>query len=136
MKNVIVLRGVSGCGKSTFANILASFDGCVAVCADDFFTDSDGNYNFNQNQLGDAHRQCQENFIEALNEPSIKCIIVSNTNTKVKDFSFYEKSAKEYGAMYISLIVENRHGHNDVHGVPHAVKMAQVSNILNSITLF
>ena len=45
MKTVILLRSVSGAGKSTLADLLASNEGWVSVCADDYFTDINGNYN-------------------------------------------------------------------------------------------
>jgi predicted kinase len=132
---VILLRSVSGAGKSTFANLLAENEGYVVVSADDYFTDADGNYNFDASKLGEAHRSCQENFMYWLTYTDAKCIIVANTNTKERDFSFYENAAKEHGAMFISLIVENRHGNTDVHQVPSFAKENQAKNIMNSIKL-
>ena len=134
MKTVILLRSVSGAGKSTLANLLASNERWVSVCADDYFTDINGNYNFDASKLGEAHRLCQENFMYWLNN-AVVGIVVANTNTKEQDFSFYEKAAKEAGAMFISLIVENRHGNTDVHNVPSFAKENQAKNIMNSIKL-
>jgi hypothetical protein len=134
MKTVILLRSVSGAGKSTLADLLASNEGWVTVCADDYFTDADGNYNFDATKLGEAHRLCQENFMYWLNS-AVDGIIVANTNTKERDFAFYEKAAKEAGAMFISLIVENRHGNKDIHGVPQSVREMQAENIRNSLLL-
>lgn len=135
MKTVILLRSVSGAGKSTLANLLTSNEWWVSVCADDYFTDADGNYNFDASKLGAAHKWCQENFMYWLTKGAVDGIIVANTNTKEKDFAFYEKAAKEHGAMFISLIVENRHGNSDVHQVPSFVKEHQAMNIMNSIKL-
>ena len=134
MKTVILLRSVSGAGKSTLANLLASNEGWVSVCADDYFTDINGNYNFDATKLGEAHRLCQENFMYWLNS-AVDGIIVANTNTKERDFAFYEKAAKEAGAMFISLIVENRHGNKDIHSVPQSVREMQAENIRNSLLL-
>jgi predicted kinase len=134
-KTVLLLRGASGSGKSTLADLLASNEGWVRVCADDYFTDASGNYNFDASKLGVAHAQCQELFMYWLNHTNVDCIIVANTNTKEKDFAFYEKAAKEYGAMFVSLIVENRHGNSDVHRVPSFTKEHQAKNIMNSIKL-
>lgn len=39
------------------------------------------------------------------------------------------------GATFISLIVENRHGNNDVHNVPSFAKENQAKNIMDSIKL-
>lgn len=135
MKTVILLRSVSGAGKSTLADLLASNEGWVSVCADYYFEDAAGNYNFDASKLGEAHRWCQENFVYWLNHTNVDCIIVANTNTKEKDFAFYEKAAKEYGAMFVSLIVENRHGNTDVHQVPLFAKENQAKNIMDSIKL-
>jgi hypothetical protein len=62
-------------------------------------------------------------------------IIVDNTSTKERDFSFYENAAKEHGAMFISLVVENRHGNKDIHSVPQSVREMQAENIKNSLLL-
>ena len=134
MKTVILLRSVSGAGKSTLANLLASNERWVSVCADDYFTDIKGNYNFDASKLGEAHRLCQEKFMYWLNS-AVDGIIVANTNTKERDFAFYEKAAKEAGAMFISLIVENRHGNKDIHSVPQSVREMQAENIRNSLLL-
>jgi hypothetical protein len=134
MKTVILLRSVSGAGKSTLANLLASNERWVSVCADDYFTDINGNYNFDASKLGEAHRLCQENFMYWLNN-AVVGIVVANTNTKERDFSFYEKAAKEAGAMFISLVVENRHGNKDIHSVRQSVREMQAENIKNSLLL-
>jgi uridine kinase len=134
MKTVILLRSVSGAGKSTLANLLASNERWVSVCADDYFTDINGNYNFDASKLGEAHRLCQENFMYWLNN-AVVGIVVANTNTKERDFSFYENAAKEAGAMFISLVVENRHGNKDIHSVPQSVREMQAENIKNSLLL-
>jgi uridine kinase len=133
-KTVLLLRGASGSGKSTLANLLASNERWVSVCADDYFTDINGNYNFDASKLGEAHRLCQENFMYWLNN-AVVGIIVDNTSTKERDFSFYENAAKEAGAMFISLVVENRHGNKDIHSVPQSVREMQAENIKNSLLL-
>jgi uridine kinase len=133
-KTVLLLRGASGSGKSTLANLLASNERWVSVCADDYFTDINGNYNFDASKLGEAHRLCQENFMYWLDN-AVVGIIVANTSTKERDFSFYENAAKEAGAMFISLVVENRHGNKDIHNVPQSVREMQAENIRNSLLL-
>jgi hypothetical protein len=45
-------------------------------------------------------------------------IIVSNTFTQEWEMDFYYEKAKYYDYRVISLIVENRHGGVNVHGVP------------------
>ena len=136
MKTVLILRGVSGSGKTTFAETLAELnpDAVGICCADDFFYDAQGNYNFDAKLLGHAHRQCQERFEYLMENSAVKLIIVANTNTKPADFAFYVNSAKNR-AVVTSIVMENRHGNADVHAVPREVKANQKINILNTITL-
>jgi predicted kinase len=135
-KNVIILRGVSGCGKSTFASMLARHNpGAVVVTADDYFTDSAGVYNFDATKLGAAHAQCFDRFQDALFDPKVNTIIVANTNTSPKDFKAYADAAEGYGANVTYVVLENRHGNTDVHGCPDAVKERQRNNLKNSLCI-
>jgi hypothetical protein len=45
-------------------------------------------------------------------------IVVSNTFTQEWEMNDYYKMAEELGYMVFSLIVENRHGGKNIHGVP------------------
>lgn len=129
-KTVIILRGVSGCGKSSFAELL---NPDVICTADDFFM-VDGEYKFNVSKLGTAHKVCQEKFEDALMEGKNK-IVVANTNTSPKEFNFYKDMAEEYGYKVFVVVIENRHGNSDVHGVPEDTKEKQCQRILSSLSL-
>jgi len=52
-----------------------------------------------------------------LNEP-LATIIVSNTFTQEWEMKPYYELAKQYGYTVFSLVVENRHGGVNEHGVP------------------
>jgi predicted kinase len=136
MKTVLILRGVSGSGKSTFASMLESLDPKLVdvFTADDFFTDENGNYNFDAKLLGHAHRACQERFEHSLEHGTAQLLIVANTNTKPSDFAYYVNAAKGR-AIVTSVVLENRHGSDDVHSVPKAVKANQKISLLNTIQL-
>lgn len=134
-KNVIITRAVSGSGKSTFASLLSKHIGVVTVCADDFFTRADGSYHFDATLLGRAHKNCQFMFDQALKEPTVETIIVANTNTTESDFKYYEEQAKKFGATVFHVVLENRHGSSDVHGVPDAAKEKQRGRLANSLKL-
>jgi len=135
-KNVIILRGVSGSGKSTFASMLARHNnGAVVVTADDYFMDSHGNYVFIPSLLPVAHQRCFSNFQNALFDPDVNTVIVANTNTSPRDFKNYVDAAESYGATVTYLVIENRHGNNDVHDVPSEVKERQRHNLKSSIQL-
>ena len=112
---VVILRGVPGSGKSTFARKLTQREN---ICeADEFMVDNDGNYDFNPTRLGYCHDQCFEKFkrLLVLGTPTV---INANTNTQVKEFKAYVKLAESMGYKVTFLIVENRHGNSSVHGVP------------------
>ena len=120
-KTLIILRGLPGSGKSTFANHI--WDRHVICEADKYFYDKEGNYNFDASKLGEAHQWCQgkvEQFMidNTVNSQYYPEIIVSNTSTTEKELEPYLKLADKYGYNVVSLIVENRHGHSSVHNVP------------------
>jgi hypothetical protein len=134
-KTVWILRGCSGAGKDFVTTKLTRNIGWVSVSADDFFTDKDGNYNWDVNKLAHAHSVCMYNFKEALKESTVTDIIVNNTNTKVNDFTYYEKEAKNFDADVIFLVVENRHGGKNVHGVGEEILERHENNIKQSLKL-
>lgn len=109
-KKIIILRGASGSGKSTVADLFA--EPKVIASADDYFTDSNGNYNFDVSKLGKAHQYCRDVFMSGLNCSDIKTVIVSNTNTKPADYQFYVDEAKKRGIDVIYLVIEKRQRDN------------------------
>lgn len=134
MNKLILLRGVSSSGKSTFANYLSDLDSnSVICCADDYFY-REGQYCFDFAKLGEAHKTCKEKFKKAIDN-KIETIIIANTNTKPSEFSFYEEYARENGYLIISLVVEKRHENKNAHNVPQETLNRQESNIRNSLKL-
>jgi hypothetical protein len=132
MKNVIILRGVSGAGKSTVATL---FGNAAIVCADDYFTDSWGLYKFDAKQLPQAHAQCQKRFMDAMNNPDVDTVVVANTNIFPAHFAFYEEQAQEFNARVFHLVIENRHGGVNEHDVPDTVLMNMEKSLRKHLTL-
>jgi predicted kinase len=117
-KELFLLRGLPGSGKSTLAKSI----GGIHIEADMFFM-KDGEYQFDFTKLKDAHAWCQESTeksMRALDNPKIgtKRITVSNTFTQDWEMKPYFELAEKYGYKVYSLIVENRHGGVNEHGVP------------------
>lgn len=125
MKTLILLRGLPGSGKSTFAKTLVNKDYCHKE-ADMFFVDSEGNYKFELSKIRDAHRWCQEE-VDFLMKYEHSPLVVSNTFTQEWEMGEYYKLAEKYGYTVFSIIVENRHGGVNEHGVP-AEKLQQMKN--------
>jgi len=119
-KNLILVRGISGSGKSTFADLV----GDVAYSADQYFTDENGNYNFDASKLNVAHGRCIT-FTEGAMKDGVEKICVANTLTTTWEMKPYYKLAKKYGYRVFSIIVENRHDGTNVHDVPAAVLQKQ-----------
>jgi hypothetical protein len=85
--------------------------------ADHYFYDNDGNYNFIPSKIKEAHKECQQ-FVGYAMESGIPKIAVSNTFTQEWEMEPYFELAKTYGYKTFSIVVENRHGNESIHGVP------------------
>ena len=130
MKKLILVRGVSGAGKSTVAAILGRNENTHTVAADDYWGPD---YNFDITKIHLAHHWCQlmaRSYLENNYD-----VVVHNTATTNKDVEVYEKIAQEHGAEFFSIIVENRHGNDSVHNVPQEVRAAQERKLRSSIKL-
>ena len=112
MKELFLLRGLPGSGKSTLAESL----GGSHMEADKYFT-YEGNYEFDVTKLKDAHDWCQ-NAVRVFMENKSKRVTVSNTFTQEWEMKPYFDLAEKHGYKVYSLVVENRHGGVNEHGVP------------------
>ncbi len=126
MKQLFLLRGLPGSGKSTLAKSLAGGAGSQYFEANQYFVDDNGNYNFNAAQLKNAHNWCRNEVEYAMNfghrglfeKLPLDTIVVSNTFTQEWEMKPYYELAEKYEYVVFSLVVENRHGGVNEHGVP------------------
>jgi predicted kinase len=122
-KTLYIVRGVSGSGKSTFAKKLVHDDFLVCEADKYFINEENGKYEFDISKIRDAHKWCQ-NLVETymkdslINDQYYREIAVSNTFTQEWEMEPYFELAKKYGYTVFTLIVENRHGGVNQHGVP------------------
>jgi energy-coupling factor transporter ATP-binding protein EcfA2 len=124
-KELFLLRGLPGSGKSTLAKSLSNaLTGYVEA---DMFFMRDGEYKFDPNVLPLAHAWCQNKVRNWMGEYGLDEIIVSNTFTQEWELKPYYKLAEEHGYIVFSVIVENRHGGENEHGVPDD-KLEQMKN--------
>lgn len=95
LKKLIILRGISGTGKSTLATKLEKEHGTKALSSDEYFMHG-GKYLFDKALLPTAHKWNQERVAEAMRrgEP---VVIVDNTNTRAWEMKPYVLAAKKYG---------------------------------------
>jgi predicted kinase len=121
-KVLYIVRGIPGSGKSTLAKQLTA----NVFEADHYFYDNDGNYNFIPSEIKEAHKECQQ-FVGYAMESGIPKIAVSNTFTQEWEMEPYFELAKTYGYKTFSIVVENRHGNESIHGVPED-KLEQMKN--------
>jgi len=111
-KHLIIVRGIPGSGKSSFASLLGR-----AICTADDWHIRKGVYDWKPENVGKAHDWCQRKcrrFMKA----GIERIIIANTSTTKKEFNPYIQMAKHYGYKVYSVITENRHGGESLHEVP------------------
>ena len=143
MGDLILVRGVPGCGKTTIADMLSSCGRSVLFCTDDMFmvpgceerSDGDmiehdctgpGGYQFNPSKLSEYHAatvgKVKDSMIDEKYDDecfhSYDTIIVHNTFTQKWEMDPYLELAKEYDWKVHTIIVENRHGSKSIHGVP------------------
>lgn len=118
MRKVIILRGLPGSGKTTYARSLKP---TVIVSADDYFTSLDGIYCFNPVDIGRAHQQCFLAFLEALDE-TYPLIVADNTNSQRWEVSPYVLAAEAYDYEVEVLTIERPAFATEnlptVHGIP------------------
>ena len=120
-KKLYIVRGLPGSGKSTFAEALVGSD--FLVCEADKYFMQDGEYTFDGSKLKEAHESCR-NTVETymkdslVNDQFYREIAVSNTFTQEWEMQPYFDLAKQYDYMVFTIIVENRHGGVNQHGVP------------------
>lgn len=116
MKMLIIVRGLPGSGKSTYASALAKRYGISYFEADMYFVDQAGNYNFNSKSLGKAHTWCQEAVHGELVKK--KSVIVSNTFTTWKEMEPYVEMAAHEG--FLVKIIQMNGKWQNTHDVPAA----------------
>lgn len=121
-RNLILLRGVSGAGKSTVAQL---FTDATILSTDDFFL-INGIYSFDANSLIDNHMKCTVKAEQVMNlantEDAKHTLVIHNTFTKEWEMTAYLILAERYDYTVHTIIVENRHGSESIHDVPqHSV---------------
>lgn len=131
-KDIFILRGLPGMGKSTIAELLASTkkeNETSAICsADHYQVDEQGNYKFSYENLRYAHAKCQAKFAESI-QAKVNVIVVDNTNTTHKEFKDYEKLGKEAGYRVFIVAVGSLDRQLSFERNSHDVPMDSINNM-------
>lgn len=112
-----ILRGCPGSGKSTKAQeIISNNPGTLHYEADMFF-EKNGVYKYVASEIGNAHIWCQNQVTRGLQDGH--SVIVSNTFTKLKEFSYYIRTAQRMGIPY--EVIHMTGNFKNIHGTPDEV---------------
>ena len=116
-KILILFRGVPGAGKTSLCASL----GIKPMSADMYFETMDDNgdliYRFDPTRLKEAHAWCQKHTGISM-EMGVSPVGVANTFTQEWEMQSYFELAEKWGYKVFTVIVENRHGNSNIHGVP------------------
>ncbi len=121
---LILVRGLPGSGKSTKAKQLASELNAIHLEADQFFTSSAGDYQFDASLLPDAHLWCFEQTKGLLRQGMT--VIVSNTFIQHWEMQPYISFAKEQ--MFAIEVIVCREQYQNIHDVPEQILASMKQN--------
>lgn len=133
---VVVLRGIPGSGKSTYAMAVLKAqvptgDEGLIVSADRYF-EHDKQYRFDPTKLREAHQQCQRNYLYAVSKDYYHMVVVDNTNVKAEDMAIYVDVAiaLEHDLDIVTFVCPPALGHKrNVHGVPLSTCVAMATTL-------
>jgi predicted kinase len=104
--SIIILRGISGSGKSVLANrVVDEFADSVVVSADNYFLNDDGKYEYDARGLSAAHLVCFQDFLDNVNE-EVDIIVVDNRSLRAEEITPYWMVGRSYG---YEVVVVNVH---------------------------
>jgi predicted kinase len=138
---VIIMRGIGGAGKSTWANDFShkAFlrnESCWILSADNYFI-KDGKYTFDPRKLPDAHALCLKEFMDYTNPDGVLVdvvdyLIVDNTNISLWEMSPYIAIANVHKHPVRIVRVECPQeiaAERNVHGVPQKAIQSMASRM-------
>jgi len=138
--------GIPGSGKSTLTQEIVNYyrqlQFPVYWCsADDYFkANAVGEYRFDRNKLGNAHGSCKQKFQNGINDNSENvCVIVDNTNVKIRDSQFYYDEAIKNGFNVKYIEPDTAWKDNafycsqkNTHGVPYQTIVGMLDSLNNT----
>lgn len=92
-KKMILMRGVSGSGKSYKAKQLAKTNPKSVVFSTDDFFEVNGKYEFDGSKIGEYHQKNQDRTYQALKD-GVPLVIIDNTNIRLWEMRKYVEMAQ------------------------------------------
>lgn len=116
MNKIILIRGVPGSGKSTYAKkLMKTMDNVVHFEADMYF-DRDGEYKWKPEDVPKSHAWCFEQAQKAVEDG--KNVIISNTFTRLWELAKYISLAEEYKKTHELVVYKMDNEFKNIHNVP------------------
>jgi tRNA uridine 5-carbamoylmethylation protein Kti12 len=117
-KVFVIMRGLPGSGKSTFARELMNLaenhcvGGMTKCSADHYFVRPDGTYDWNPKMLKNAHEWCFDQVEEAMSDINAwsgdcQLIILDNTNIIKSHYKKYVELAELNGYIVKEVVIGN-----------------------------
>jgi len=134
MRQVTIMMGISGSGKSTYISKMVPIP--LRVCSADHYFLKEGEYNFNPSKLGEAHGECFRNYVESLRK-EIPGVVVDNTNTTLAEISPYILGAQayQYEVKVVALMCDAQvAAKRNTHGTPEATLSQQALRIADTLS--
>ncbi len=94
-KVAIVIRGIPGSGKTTFASLFSSISGCRLHSVDDLHIDEKGDFFWDEEKSCEIYKRNLENFKKDCKE-GFPVVISDCVNYKTSQVEDYLDAAKEF----------------------------------------
>ena len=95
-REMVVMRGLPGSGKSYHIANNNGMKGAVVCSADDLFYNDQGVYVFQPWLIGKAHEACKVKLVKAMMAKE-SLVVVDNTNTQAWEYELYPILAEALG---------------------------------------
>lgn len=116
MKNLIIIRGLPGAGKTTLAKILAE-EKYPVFSIDDYFTNPQtGEYQFDFSKNHLAYKACEQAVENAMKNNTSK-IFLHNVFSMHWEMEPYFVLAQKYNYSLYVMTVENYHANKNTHRI-------------------
>lgn len=118
-KQLIIIRGAQGSGKSSTAAIWAAGDKNRWYETDQYWSDMNGHYDFDPRRIHIAHDWCYDMVEAALENPDVERVVVSNCFATKEQMMPYIMAADRLKIPYRILLKFEKYPNE--HGVPDDV---------------